>query len=1093
MTKVFHSVLFALMFGFVCFSQSNVPPSIQAVGDQFYCPLSQINVVTNFDIVDPDDTEVEAFHIQISTGYVSGEDLLTLTGTHPNIVATWIQSEGKLTLKGVANVPITYVDIIAAVNDVVFQSSSINVSGEKDFSFTLGDANYLPSTGHFYEYVQNLGITWSNARTLAETYTYYGLQGYLATITSNDEAQLSGEQAAGAGWIGGSDEAVEGVWRWMTGPEAGTIFWNGGINGNTPNYANWNTNEPNNQGNEDYAHVTAPGIGVDGSWNDLPNAGDTDSASPYHPQGFIVEYGGTPGDPIVDISASTKITVNEIVSINEDFSCGPNTITLEAFPFTGTVIWFDSPTGGSQLGTGTTFTTPTINTTTTYYALPSVNGCLEGVRQPVVATINDIPTITSVTDDLICGQGTGTVSATSSSGTINWYATPTGGTSLATGNTYTTPSVSSTTTYYVDATANSCTTLTRTPVTVTVQITPPPTGNVLQTFCDLENATLSDLTITGTDILWYDAALGGNLLNDTDELTTTTYYASQTINNCVGGTFAIDVIVYETVETLQPSEIPVFEQCDSALDGDDANGLTNFDLTQYDSLLLNGSNASDFSINYFSDAGYSSQIANPTGYSNTIQDVQTIYVRINNNLDNSCFSDTSFTIQVNELPVVQPAISFKNCDEDGVPDGFTDFNLTEVDDLITIGNASGLNITYHLVPDASDVALVPFPFNNMIANTVYGRVENANGCYKISTINLEVSTTSFVSGFMQELDTCDDDAASDGLHVFDLSQASQLFIDEFPTGQNLSVHYYRNLADAQLEQNEIVPQTNYINEDSFSQLIYVRVESADNGDCFGIGPHLTLTVHPRPEFEIDDASIYCLDGNPIILETFNPNGNYSYQWTDEFGTVVSAAPFASVNSGGMYTVVATSSFGCESFPETFNVVESAIADIGLEDVTVTDFSNNNTITINNTNNNLGIGDYEFALGNINGPYQDEPFFNNVAAGTHYLFARDKNGCGVSTALEVFVLGFPKYFTPNGDMYNNTWNLKGWNNAYSQQSRIYIYDRYGKLIKQLSPSSNGWDGTFNGQELRNTDFWFVAELIEHDGTTRTLKGHFSLVR
>jgi len=338
--QIFLLLVFSVSFGY---SQVNIPPDINAVGDQFYCPLSQINVVTNFDIIDPDDTEIEALHIQISTGYIIGEDTLLLTGTHPNILAAWSNTEGKLSLTGVANSLVSYSEIIAAVQNVVYQSSSINVSGEKFFSFTLGDANYLPSTGHFYEYVSNPGITWNNARTLAETYTYFGLQGYLATITSPEEAQLSGEQAAGAGWIGGSDEAVEGVWRWMTGPEDGTIFWNGGIGGSTPNYANWNTDEPNDccssvTGEENYAHVTSPGIGTPGSWNDLSNTGNPDPNNAYHPKGFIVEY-GSPGETFPNISASTKITVNEIVSYSGDDRCGSGSLSLEAIPLIVDTLW----------------------------------------------------------------------------------------------------------------------------------------------------------------------------------------------------------------------------------------------------------------------------------------------------------------------------------------------------------------------------------------------------------------------------------------------------------------------------------------------------------------------------------------------------------------------------------------------------------------------------------------------------------------------------------------------------------------------------------------------------------------------------------
>ncbi|MBT8316111.1 MAG: hypothetical protein HKP59_00640, partial [Lutibacter sp.] len=369
--------LFLLLVKFSWSHSANIPPTITATGNQPYCPLSEINIVTDFDIVDPDDTEIEALFIQISTGYEFGFDLLALNGNHPNIISNWNQTEGKLTLKGIGSLEVSYVDLIAAAKDVVFRSTTNNPV-DKFFSFTIGDANYLPKTGHYYEYVEAIGITWTEAKVAAENSTYFGLQGYLATITSPEEAQLSGEQAAGAGWIGGSDAQQEGTWRWVTGPENGTIFWNGLANGSSPNYANWNTNpsEPNNCcGGEDYAHITAPGVGLAGSWNDLSNTGAT--SGDYQPKGYIVEY-GSPGEPVLDISATTSIYVNTIASVSIASICGSGSLTLEAYASStmATIFWFDSVTGGVPIVNGNTFTTPNINSTTVYYVLASENGCL---------------------------------------------------------------------------------------------------------------------------------------------------------------------------------------------------------------------------------------------------------------------------------------------------------------------------------------------------------------------------------------------------------------------------------------------------------------------------------------------------------------------------------------------------------------------------------------------------------------------------------------------------------------------------------------------------------------------------------------------
>ncbi|WP_394908110.1 T9SS type B sorting domain-containing protein, partial [uncultured Mesonia sp.] len=78
------------------------------------------------------------------------------------------------------------------------------------------------------------------------------------------------------------------------------------------------------------------------------------------------------------------------------------------------------------------------------------------------------------------------------------------------------------------------------------------------------------------------------------------------------------------------------------------------------------------------------------------------------------------------------------------------------------------------------------------------------------------------------------------------------------------------------------------------------------------------------------------------------------------------------------------------------------------------------------------------------------------------YGRDKNGCG-TTVREIAFIDYPKFFTPNEDGYNDTWNIIGLGEA-NIGAKIFIFDRYGKLLKQLSPSGPGWDGTFNGKPM-----------------------------
>ena len=473
--KLFLGML-GMIFSIPFFSQVDQAPTVFATGRQAFCPGNPVNIVTDFSITDPDDTTIDAFYIQISEGYQQGFDTLQLdVSLHPNILPVWDISAGKLTLisRGIGS-QMLLTDLENAVKDVVFMTTAINIFSEKKFSLTIDDANYLPETGHFYRFISANLITWTNAKIAAENQFYYGRRGYLATLTSQIEADFAGKQASGSGWIGGSDEETEGVWKWVTGPEAGTpdeIFWNGTANGSSPNFAFWNSGEPNQSGEEDYAHITDVRVARDGrigSWNDLPDAGGTGS---YEAKGYIVEF-GTPSDPPLNIVATTSIFIPQIVSSVNATICESGTATISATANEGEILWFETPTDENEVETGNSFTTPSLTNTTIYYVAASVNGCTTLPRTAVTVTVKPRPSIVSTTDDIVC-SGTATLTATASQGEVFWYDSLVSTTPIFVGNSYVTLDLTSSTTYYVSANINGCETAIRTPVNAILDETIP--------------------------------------------------------------------------------------------------------------------------------------------------------------------------------------------------------------------------------------------------------------------------------------------------------------------------------------------------------------------------------------------------------------------------------------------------------------------------------------------------------------------------------------------------------------------------------------------------------------------------------------------
>ncbi|MEH2043186.1 DUF4347 domain-containing protein [Nostoc sp.] len=246
---------------------------------------ARVSIGTNFDIND-----------QLGFAGQSGT-----SSTINGLTWSYNTTTGILSLVGAGSAA-TYQ---AVLRQVTYSNTSENpTTGDRAIQFALGTNLANPDNGHFYEFV-NAGspISWTAARDAAAARNYFGLQGYLVTVTSAAESSFVSSKLQGEGWLGASDAAVEGEWRWVTGPEVGQQFWQGlGQNGSPVGggYNNWNSLEPNNSNDEDYGQFL-----LDGKWNDLRNNAGSIS-------GYVVEYGGLAGDPTLQLTGNATVTVTAV-------------------------------------------------------------------------------------------------------------------------------------------------------------------------------------------------------------------------------------------------------------------------------------------------------------------------------------------------------------------------------------------------------------------------------------------------------------------------------------------------------------------------------------------------------------------------------------------------------------------------------------------------------------------------------------------------------------------------------------------------------------------------------------------------------------
>jgi gliding motility-associated-like protein len=349
-------------------------------------------------------------------------------------------------------------------------------------------------------------------------------------------------------------------------------------------------------------------------------------------------------------------------------------------------------------------------------------------------------------------------------------------------------------------------------------------------------------------------------------------------------------------------------------------------------------------------------------------------------------------------------------------------------------------------------------FNVTSAGTYSVEIDINTSCNITGEIKIEYAPNLIIA--KDTFKVCDTDI--DGKASFDLATIqTQIF-------SNLPSNFTVALFDSPTSTTPL--PSNFTTSVAFQQVIYARITNIQN--CYGNIP-ITLKTNIFPEIFANETIGIC-NNTPTNISA--PSGYASYSWNT---TPIQTSQTITVSNTGTFTVTITNADGC-SKTKTYTVVNSEVATI--TNIDVTDFNEDLVATISATGN----GNYEYSLDGIT--FQNNPVFNLSDSGEYTVYVKDKNNCGI--VFETFyALSYPKFFTPNGDNYNDTWQIKNLEKKGLEKSNIYIFDRFGKLITQINGEGTGWNGTFNGNQLSSSDYWFVLELTNG----KTIKGHFSLKR
>ena len=526
-------------------------------------------------------------------------------------------------------------------------------------------------------------------------------------------------------------------------------------------------------------------------------------------------------------------------------------------------------------------------------------------------------------------------------------------------------------------------------------------------------------------------------------------------NFCCYSETTFDLIVNPIPNLLSISDLSV---CD-----DNTDGFGQFNLKSLETLIVG--TATNIKAEFYHENGQ--QILNPlNAITNLIAREEIIKVKATNT-DTNCFNESTFKLIVNPLPVANPLQELIGCDDNN--DGISEYFDTSKVESAVLGNQTGMKVSYFDSAGNQLPSPLPNPYTNTtnVQETITVRVTTSlTDCYTETPLVLRTTLQPNINKPINKY-ACDE---GNGFASFDISNIETEIIGN---QSGLKLMYF----DSNRNQLPSPLPNLFKNTQAKSQTISVRVENDMNSLC-NSETSFDLIVNDLPTVKIDKTYFLC-NLEPSMHISID-NSLDSYVWKSAVGDIISNTHEANLINAGKYTLLVgkiQNDIYCENSFE-FELIRSVLPTI--KEVKYKGLSENNFIEITAEGN----GDFEYSIDGIN--YQTSNYFSNVQGGTYIAYVRDKEGCG-GDSKEVTVIDYPKFFTPNNDGHNDLWQISAVNKF--PNSKISIFDRYGKLLAELSSNDSGWNGIYNGNEMPSDDYWFRANFSNEV----IFSGHFALKR